>query len=66
MELGGVGDPLRPGLRESLLLKRLTDLGGAGDAERSRRGVENGSVDAGRVVRGGAEDLRNGEGLIWE
>ena len=64
MELGGVGDVLRPGLRDSLLLKRLTDLGGAGDAERSRRGVENGSVEAGRVVRGGAEDLRNGEGLI--
>lgn len=67
MEFGGVGDPLRPGLRESLLVKRLTDLGGAGDAERSRRGVENGRVDAGREVRGGgAEDLRNGEGLTWE
>ena len=67
MELGGVGDPLRPGLRESLLVKRLTDLGGAGDAERSRRGVENGRVDAGREVRGGgAEDLRNGKGLAWE
>lgn len=67
-----MGDSERPGLRENLLEKRLTDLvvGGAGDAEKSRRkGLDDGTVDEGREVRGGAEDLRNGfaeEGLEWK
>jgi len=55
----GVGDSERPGLRENLEEKRLTERGGTGDAEKSRREGLNGIVDEGREVRpGGAEDLR--------
>lgn len=62
----GVGDSARPGLRENLDEKRLTERGGTGDAEKSRREGLNGIVEEGREVRpGGAEDLRFA-GLVLE
>ena len=62
----GVGDSARAGLRENLDEKRLTERGGAGEAEKSRREGLNGMVEEGREVRpAGAEDLRLA-GLLLE
>lgn len=63
MERGGVGDSARAGLREKRDEKPLTDraVGGAGEAERSRREGLNGMVEEGRDGRAtGTEDLRLG------
>lgn len=62
----GVGDAVRPGLRgRNCEEKRLADLvvGGAGDTDRPRLGLEDGTVDAGRDEPGRPIDLRNGLGL---
>lgn len=59
----GVGDAVRPELRgRNCEEKRLADLivGGAGETDWS---LENGTVDAGRDVRGGPVALRNWLGL---
>lgn len=54
----GLGEAARAGLRDACE-KRLPErvVGGAGDAERSRRALEKGTVDEGRVEPGPA-DLR--------
>lgn len=56
----GLGEAARTGLREERE-KRLTErvVGGAGDMERSRRALEKGIVEDGRVEPGPV-DLRKG------
>lgn len=63
----GLGETARAGLRETCE-KRLTERfvgGGAGDTERSRRALEKGIVEEGRVEPGPV-DLRNGFELVLE
>lgn len=63
MERFGVGDSVRPGLRDARRLEsRLEDrpADGAGDAVRSRR-EKPGRVDEGRDKE--LDNLRNAEGL---
>lgn len=56
----GLGEAARAGVRGTCE-KRLTDraVGGAGDTDKSRRALEKGIVDEGRVAPG-PTDLPNG------